>query len=190
MIIGPLPPPSLWNSLMTLLRCGLLLLTTLTLLAACSSIVPPAPGPAGRSSASINPIQLSQGNIVAAINGTRAANGKPPLRYNINLESAARSQANLMAAKDTLSHDLGVTLRQRVTTAGYDGAVGENVAGGQSTLDQAISGWLASPAHRDTLLSGKFQEFGLAVATVPANRKSKYRTYWAFIAGGPFEAWH
>jgi uncharacterized protein YkwD len=189
-IIGPLPPPSLWNSLMTLLRCGLLLVATLTLLSACSSIVPPAPGPAGLSSASINPIQLSQGNIVAAINGTRAAAGKPPLRYNIKLESAARSQANLMAAKDTLSHDLGVTLRQRVTTAGYDGAVGENVAGGQSTLDQAISGWLASPAHRDTLLSGKFQEFGLAVATVPANRKSKYRTYWAFIAGGPFEAWH
>jgi uncharacterized protein YkwD len=171
---------------MTLLRCGLLLLATVTLLAACSSIVPPAQGPG----ASVNPIQLSQGNIVAAINGTRAANGKPPLRYNINLESAARSQANLMAAKDKLSHDLGVTLRQRVTTAGYDGAVGENVAGGQSTLDQAISGWLASPAHRDTLLSGKFQEFGLAVATVPANRKSRYRTYWAFIAGGPFEAWH
>lgn len=176
---------------MTLLRCGLLLLVaTLTLLTACSSIVPPAPGPASQANASINPIQLSQGNIVAAINGTRAANGKPPLRYNIKLEFAARSQANLMAAKDTLSHDLGVTLRQRVTTAGYDGAVGENVAGGQSTLDQAITGWLASPAHRDTLLSGKFQEFGLAVATVPANRKSRYRTYWAFIAGGPFEAWH
>ena len=30
----------------------------------------------------------------------------------------------------------------------------------------AINGWLASPAHRDTLLSTKFQEFGLAVATV------------------------
>lgn len=172
---------------MTLLRCGLLV-ATLTLLAACTSIVPPAPGPIGGGS-SITPIRLSQGNTISAINGTRAANGKPPLRYNVKLESAARSQANLMAARDTLSHDLGVTLRQRVTTAGYEGAVGENVAGGQSSLDQAISGWLASPAHRDTLLSTKFQEFGLAVATVPANRKSRYRTYWSFIAGGPFEAW-
>lgn len=176
---------------MTLLRCGLLILATLTLLAACTSIVPPAPGPnSGSLSSSINPVQLTQGGIVAAINGTRAANGRPPLRYNVNLEAAARSQANLMAAKDKLSHDLGVTLRQRVTTAGYDGAVGENVAGGQNTLDQAISGWLASPAHRDTLLSTKFQEFGLAVATVPSSKKSKYRTYWAFIAGGPFEAWY
>ena len=168
---------------MLLLR-GLLVFSALALIAACTSIVPPAPGP------SMTPVQLTQGGILAAINGTRAANGKPPLRYNVHLEEAARSQANLMATKDKLSHDLGVTLRQRVTTAGYDGAVGENVAGGQATLDQAIAGWLNSPAHRDTLLSTKFQEFGLAVATVPADRKSKYRTYWAFIAGGPFEAWH
>jgi len=172
---------------MSRLRSGLMILATTSLLAACTSIVPPAPGPNSTASA---PVQLTQGSIIAAINSTRAANGKPPLRYNVKLEAAARSQANLMAAKDTLSHDLGVTLRQRVTNAGFEGAVGENVAGGQSTLDQAIAGWLASPAHRDTLLSTKFQEFGLAVATVPANRKSKYRVYWAFIAGGPFEAWY
>jgi uncharacterized protein YkwD len=172
---------------MSRLRSGLMILATTTLLAACSSIVPPAPGPNSTAGA---PMQLSQGTILAAINGTRAANGKPPLRYNVSLEAAARSQANLMAAKDTLSHDLGVTLRQRVTNAGYEGAVGENVAGGQATLDQAIAGWLASPAHRETLLSTKFQEFGLAVASVPANRKSRYRVYWAFIAGGPFEAWY
>jgi uncharacterized protein YkwD len=172
---------------MLLLRTGFMIIVAALLLTACSSVVAPAPG---RNSTSTAPVQLTQGGILAAINSARAANGKPPLRYNVNLEGAARSQANLMAAKDKLSHDLGVTLRQRVTTAGYDGAVGENVAGGQATLDQAISGWLASPAHRDTLLSTKFQEFGLAVATVPANRKSKYRVYWAFIAGGPYEAWH
>ena len=169
------------------LRIGFLILATASLLAACSSIVPPAKGPV---TATTVPAQLTQGSIMAAINGTRAANGRPPLRYSTSLEAAARSQASLMAARDTLSHNLGVTLRQRVTNAGYAGAVGENVAGGQSTLDQAISGWLASPAHRDTLLSTKFEEFGLAVAAVPAEKNSKYGVYWAFIAGGPFEAWH
>ncbi len=132
---------------MTLLRSGFLLLV-LTLLAACTSVVPPAKPPGSTTAAA--PIQLTQGGIMAAINGTRAAAGKPPLRYSIQLESAARSQANLMAARDTLSHDLGVTLRQRVTTAGYDGAVGENVAGGQATLEQAINGWMASPASRNS----------------------------------------
>lgn len=152
-------------------------------LAGCSSIIPPTPG-------STTPAQLSQGAIMAAINDTRQRHGKPPLRYNVKLESAAREQANLMAARDTLSHDLGETLRQRVDAAGYQGAVGENVAGGQQTLEQAIDGWLASPGHRDTLLSTKFVEFGLAASHVAAGRKSKFGTYWSFIAGGPFEAWY
>jgi uncharacterized protein YkwD len=151
-------------------------------LAGCSAAIPPIGG-------TTSPTQLSQAAILAAINNTRKANGRPPLRYNPRLEAAARSQANLMASRDQLSHDLGVTLRQRVTTAGYDGAVGENVAGGQKTLEQAIQGWLNSPGHRETLLSTRFVEFGLAAASVPAGHKSRYGTYWAFVAGGPFEAW-
>lgn len=164
-------------------RRGFLVLGLASLLAACTSVVPPAPG------TGTSPVHLTQGGILKAINDTRRANGRPPLRYSTSLETAARSQANLMASKDQLSHDLGVTLRQRVTAAGYTGAVGENVAGGQKTLEQAIAGWLNSPAHRDTLLSTRFEEFGLAAATVPETRKSRYRTYWAFVAGGPFEAW-
>ena len=153
------------------------------LLSGCSTAMLPAGAPTSAST------QLSQAAIVAAINGTRARNGKPPLHYNSRLETAARSQANLMASKDQLSHNLGVTLRQRVSAAGYDGAVGENVAGGQKSLEQAIQGWLNSPAHRNTLLSTRFTEFGLAVAAVGPGRKSRYGTYWAFIAGGSFDAW-
>ena len=119
----------------------------------------------------------------------RINGGHKPMTYNVALEAAARSQANLMASKDTLAHDLGVTLRERVSAAGYDGAVGENIAGGQQSLQQAIEGWLNSPGHRATLLSDKFVEFGLAVAHVAPGRKSRYGTYWCFIAGGPFSAW-
>jgi uncharacterized protein YkwD len=154
------------------------------LLSGCTVAMAPAPG--GGPTA---PERLSQSAILAAINGTRARNGRPPLKYNSKLEVAARSQANLMAQKDQLSHNLGVTLRQRVTNAGYEGAVGENVAGGQKSLEQAIQGWLDSPAHRNTLLSTRFTEFGLAMASVGSGRKSRYGTYWAFIAGGSFEAW-
>lgn len=164
-------------------RRGFLALGAAAMLAACSGTKGPTPG------VSTTPAQLTTASILKAINGVRAANGRKPLTYNYRLEEAARSQARMMAAKDTLSHDLGVTLRERVTAAGYDGAVGENVAGGQQTLEQAIQGWLNSPAHRDTLLSSKFTEFGLAVAGVPAGTRSKYGIYWAFIAGGSFDAW-
>ena len=79
--------------------------------------------------------------------------------------------------------------RARTNQAGYVGAIGENLAGGQSTLEGAIDGWLNSPGHRATLLSDKFTEFGLAEAHTAADRKSRYGTYWCFIAGGPFSAW-
>ncbi len=141
-------------------------------------------------SGATTPQQLNQATILAAVNNARRINGNhPPLTYNVALEAAARAQANLMASKDQLAHDLGVKLRERVTTAGYIGAVGENIAGGQQTLEQAIEGWLNSPGHRATLLSEKFTEFGLAVTRVAPGRKSRYGIYWCFIAGGSFDAW-
>ena len=154
------------------------------LLAACSS-TSSVPRPAGP----VSPPQLTTARIVTAINGVRQRHGRPPLNYSKRLEDAARSQAKLMASRDRLSHDLGASLRQRVSAVGYTGAVGENVAGGQRSLEQAIDGWLASPGHRDTLLSDRCVEFGLAVEAVPAGRASRYGLYWAFIAGGDPAAW-
>jgi uncharacterized protein YkwD len=155
-------------------------------LSACASIGGFTNVPSGATT----PVELTQASILAAINEARRINGgHKPMTYNVMLEAAARSQANLMAAKDTLAHNLGVTLRERVRTAGYEGAVGENIAGGQQTLQQAIEGWLNSPGHRATLLSDKFVEFGLAVARVGGGRKSRYGIYWCFIAGGPTAAW-
>jgi uncharacterized protein YkwD len=167
-------------------RRGFLVLSAGASLSACSSIGMGTVVPTG----STTPQQLSQASILAAINAARQENGgHKPMAYSQKLEVAARSQAQLMASKDQLAHNLGVTLRQRVTAAGYEGAVGENIAGGQRTLQQAIEGWLNSPGHRATLLSDKFTEFGLSVASVSPARKSRYGIYWCFIAGGSFEAW-
>ena len=143
-----------------------------------------------RPAGSTGPAQLTQASILAAVNEARRANGNhKPMAYNGKLEAAARSQAQLMASKDQLAHNLGITLRERVTAAGYEGAVGENIAGGQQSLQRAIEGWLNSPGHRATLLSDKFTEFGLAVTRVAAGRKSRYGIYWCMIAGGSFDAW-
>jgi uncharacterized protein YkwD len=166
-------------SMLTLTRRSFLVLASAAALSACASTIPMLP-----KSASAAPGALSQDEIITAINAVRAANGSPPWSYNQALESAARSQARLMAQRNTMSHDLGVTLRQRVTTAGYIGAVGENVAKGYPTLAGAIEGWMNSAGHRSTLLSKKFTEFGLAAAPGPGGKM-----YWAMIAGGSFDAW-
>ena len=159
-------------------RRSFLVLASAATLSACASTVPMLPK--GGSS----PETLTDGEILAAINAVRQANGAPAWTYNQRLEDAARSQARLMAQRNTLSHDLGVTLRQRVTAAGYLGAVGENVAKGYTNLQGAIEGWMNSSGHRSTLLNAKFTEFGLAAASGPGGKM-----YWAMIAGGSFQAW-
>lgn len=164
--------------MMPVTRRGLLLAGSALVLSACASTIPMLPK--GTST----PETMTDAEILAAINAVRAANGAPPWTYNGNLEAAARSQARLMAQKNELSHDLGVTLRQRVTAAGYTGAVGENVAKGYTNLQGAIEGWMNSSGHRGTLLSHRFVEFGLAVARGPGGK-----LYWAMIAGGSFDAW-
>ena len=160
-------------------RRAALVLAASSLLSACASTIPPLP-----AKVSDRPEDLTRDQIIATINAVRRANGAGSWSYNPQLETAARSQARLMANKDTLSHDLGVTLRQRVSEAGYLLAVGENVAKGYKTLPAAIEGWLASQGHRNTLLSNRFTEFGLAFA-----RTNSGKLYWALIAGGPYEAW-
>lgn len=160
-------------------RRAFLALGATGLLAACASTMPPLP-----AKMSDRPEDLTREQIVSAINAVRSANGAPSWTYNVALETAARSQARLMARQDKLSHDLGVTLRQRVSEAGYVLAVGENLAKGYKTLPETIDGWLASQGHRNTLLSPKFLEFGLAFA-----RTNSGKLYWTMIAGGPYEAW-
>lgn len=166
-------------SMFTTTRRGFIILGAAAALSACSTTIPVLP-----KSASSTPETLSDDEILVAINAVRKANGSPAWTYNDRLEAAARSQARLMAQKNTMSHDLGVTLRQRVTTAGYLGAVGENVAKGYTNLAGAIEGWMNSSGHRSTLLSSRFTEFGLAAARGPGGK-----VYWAMIAGGSFQAW-
>ena len=164
--------------MLTTTRRGFLLLSAAATLAACSTTIPVLPKSAS------TPETMSDEEILTAINAVRRANGAPPWTYNRRLEDAARSQARLMAQKNTMSHDLGVTLRQRVTAAGYLGAVGENVGKGYTDLQGVIGGWMDSSGHRGTLLSHRFVEFGLAAARSPGGK-----LYWAMIAGGSFDAW-
>lgn len=159
-------------------RSFLILGGTAVLLGGCSAMGKLA-GPAG----STPPGRLSAATISTIVNATRKSFGAPVLAYNNALEQAARTQAGLMASNNTMSHTLGGTLRERVSAVNYHDAVGENLGVGYETLEEAIQGWLDSPAHRSTLLNRKFTEFGLAAA------RGGGRVYWAFIAGGSLDNW-
>lgn len=153
-------------------RAIILGLAASSLLASCSSFVPEgATGPTG----------LTRDVVLKKINAVRAANGVGTLHYDTRLEVACKRQAELMAKKDSIAHELGEPLRQRVYNAGYHEAVAENLAGGQKTLEKAIEGWLNSPSHRRAMLHPYFTEMGYAVISKP---DSKWKVFWATIYGG------
>ncbi|MBU1175929.1 MAG: CAP domain-containing protein [Alphaproteobacteria bacterium] len=144
-------------------------------LSACSSFVPQgATGPAA----------TTRELFLKKINETRVANGVKPLHYDTRLEAAALRQAELMANTDSIAHELGESLRSRVSAAGYHEAVAENLAGGQTTLEDAIAGWLESPSHRRAMLHPYFTEVGFAVVSRPETR---WKVFWATIYGGETE---
>jgi uncharacterized protein YkwD len=120
--------------------------------------------------------------LIAAHNRERAADSLPPLRANAQLSEAARNHARDMAEHRELSHkgSDGSDPATRVKRGGYRfRAVGENVAAGQESVEEAMRTWMNSPPHRSNIL-GDFAEVGAAV--IPDADK---RPYWCVVFGRP-----
>jgi uncharacterized protein YkwD len=111
--------------------------------------------------------------------GARYFAAAPPLKLNSSLTSAALAHSRDMAVHgefDHRGHD-GSTPAVRVQRAGYGKyvIVGENIAAGPMTPAEATQGWLASPAHCENIMDGRFTEIGIAYA---ANLRSSAGMYW------------
>jgi uncharacterized protein YkwD len=157
-------------STLQLTRRGFIVLGAAFGLSACGEYVPTTVMPA---------VSATPEEMLAAINDVRQQNGGKPLTYSALLASVARGQANAMVAHDQMSHDFGpgMGLRDRATLAGYHGPIGENVAAGQTTVEETLNDWLKSPGHRFTLLSDMWTSVGMVV--VSGRPGSKYGVFWA-----------
>jgi uncharacterized protein YkwD len=71
---------------------------------------------------------------------------------------------------------------ERAVNCGYGNSyIGEDIAAGQSSPDEAVRAWLASPAHRQIIESPDYSEAGVGVAQSPEGR-----FYWTLDVGrGP-----
>ena len=121
-------------------------------------------------------------DLLAAHNRVRAEEKLPPLRLNDRLTEAARGHARDMAEHNELTHDGsdGSDPKARIKRTGYHyQEIGENVAGGQQTVGEAMNSWIESPPHRENLL-GAFTEMGGAVEKGPDGRN-----YWCVDFGRP-----
>ena len=117
--------------------------------------------------------------------GARHYPAAPPLRWNERLAQAARAHAEDMARFSYFSHEGrdGSKPSQRAVRAGYRyRAVGENLAAGPVTAEDAVAGWIKSPGHCANLMSGSYSEMGVAFAI---NKSSAMGVYWAQVFGSP-----
>jgi uncharacterized protein YkwD len=117
--------------------------------------------------------------------GRKKFHATTPLRHAAALEHAARVHAEDMAARNFLGHvgsDESVPAG-RVTQAGYSWAsVAENVAAGQTTAEEVVNTWLASPGHCANLMDPRYSESGASRATNP---DSEQVVHWVQVFAAP-----
>lgn len=115
--------------------------------------------------------------IIGLINRTRADNGLDPLRYDAALGSMANSHARDLSNSDICGHkgSNGLNLQDRALASGIlYSAIGETVACGQETPDEAVNGWWNSPPHHDILVGVGYHKIGVSWISNgnPANNRA------------------
>ncbi len=127
--------------------------------------------------------RVNQARAQARRCGSQSFGAAAPLALNALLGRAAAAHAGSMARHGYLDHQGrdGSTPADRVSRTGYPWrSVGENIAAGQTTADQVVSGWLASPEHCANIMEPRFTEMGVAYAV---NAGSEGGIYWAQVFG-------
>lgn len=106
-----------------------------------------------------------------------------PLVWNDALFSAAARHSMDMANRDYFAHASpeGNRVGARVTAQGYAWrSVGENIAGGDRSVEVVVRGWMDSPGHCANIMNGEFNEIGAACVERP---NTTWGTYWTMVLG-------
>ena len=104
--------------------------------------------------------------IISLTNQERVAWGMNTLQTNSQLSAAALAKANDMFEKQYWDHfgPNGESPWQFIRAAGYDYVyAGENLAKGFRTPEGIHEAWMASPTHKENIISGNYKDIGVAV---------------------------
>lgn len=137
-------------------------------------------------------IQAMREKLLREVNAARAKGmscGKrrmppaPPLAWSDELASAAARHSADMARRDYFSHASpeGARVGARVTAEGYSWrSVGENIAGGDRSVEVVTRGWMDSPGHCANIMNPEFVDIGAACVEWP---RTTWGTYWTMVLG-------
>ena len=146
---------------------------------------PPGGEPTFYRSLAVSNAQLDAASAASMISGYRSNNGLTAVSVDAELMRLAQAQAQAMASRDKLDHNVTRAFTDRLKAQGYQAkAAAENISAGYHTLAEAFSGWRDSPPHRANMLLAGASRMGIAAVYVP---KSKYKVYWALILAAPDE---
>ncbi|MBZ0293154.1 MAG: CAP domain-containing protein [Anaerolineae bacterium] len=113
------------------------------------------------------------------VNGRRCRAGLAPLVLNNSLTTAAQTHSDRMASLNFFAHDdpyNSSTFITRAQAAGYSGSyMGENIAAGQNSVDDAFRAWWQSSGHKANIMNPSYREMGLGYTY---NVNSTYHHYW------------
>jgi uncharacterized protein YkwD len=130
-------------------------------------------------------MQVDAATAASMISGYRSNNGLPAVSVDPELMKLAEAQAQAMAGRDKLDHNVIRGFNDRLSAQGYRAkTAAENIGAGYHTLAEAFSGWRDSPPHRANMLLNGATRMGIAAVYAP---KSKYKVFWALILAAPDE---
>jgi uncharacterized protein YkwD len=117
--------------------------------------------------------------------GERSFGPAPPVKLSFTLGGVALGHADDMARHNYFEHEdlTGRSPADRVRAVGYqEKLVGENIAYGPKSADEAVQGWLDSPGHCENIMDPRFAEMGIAYA---AGQSSRRGLFWVQLLAAP-----
>ncbi|MDD2270260.1 MAG: CAP domain-containing protein [Candidatus Dojkabacteria bacterium] len=111
---------------------------------------------------------INSATLISLTNQERTVAGLNTLNNNSLLVSAAQAKAQNMFEQQYWDHfgPNGETPWQFITASGYSYVyAGENLAKGFRTSEGVVEAWMASPTHRDNILSKNYKDIGIAVVS-------------------------
>jgi len=132
-----------------------------------------------RQTAGLGDLAAVRREMLAIVNAARLVAGRSPLALDPRLNTAAQAHAADMLARTYYNHvsPEGSQPRGRLLGAGYTGdIVGENIAAGQTSVEDVMEAWLHSEDHRRNILDPRFTEIGIGLAV--GSSEHRYKVMW------------
>jgi hypothetical protein len=121
--------------------------------------------------------------VLALVNGERAALGRAALAFDVRLTAAARRHAEDMRDVCFLAHtgSDGSSPFVRMSEAGYPDGMGEVAAAGSWPYPpgQVVGSWMNSAGHRAILVNTSARHLGMGYADRPAGCLLQGYDFWA-----------